>query len=126
MKAIMLASLVCFSLFSAFQSHAGPKKNLKKSILIAAVVESDEQIQIFINTRAEWTSAQRLTDSYSKKEQLLVEQITDKLNLCNLEESTFEPCTAGRTVLEIKKQLENSGVEVDISFEQWIAREIQP
>lgn len=126
MKASMMVLSVLFSTVFTLQCNASPSKNLKKSKLIAAVVEYEGYILVFINTRSEWTSAHRLTDSYTEKEQLLVDQITDKLNLCNLEESTFEPCKEGRSVADLKQQLENSGVEVEPSFEQWITQEIQP
>lgn len=123
MKASVIALLIFVSTIFSIQSNARPR-NIKNSTLLAAVLDVDGGIQIFINTRKEWTSSHRLTDSYTENEQMLVDRLTENLSLCNLEESTFEPCTEGRSVIDLKKQLENSGVEVEPSFEQWIAREI--
>jgi hypothetical protein len=116
---ILLSLLVVTASTSAYSSAA-----LNESILIAGVVEQDGLIQIFINSREVWQTDHTLVDSYSDEEMVLVDEITDKLNLCNLMESTYEPCKEGRTPHQIRAELNSIGVEVNPQFEAWITKEV--
>ncbi len=91
---------------------------------IAAVVKTDYYTEVLINTRAHWVKYGSLTDSYTVEERIEVEKIVDRVNLCNLQESIYEPCQSGRTVEEIKIDLMRAGVEVDKKFQEWAEKEI--
>lgn len=94
--------------------------------LIAAVVvieEADEPIEVWINTREEWLTRGALIDNYDDKNRVLVEQITEKLNLCNLAESSYSPCRSNRSVEELSKQLKDAGVEIPEDFQSWAQSE---
>lgn len=118
----ILSFLVFFTLVS---STAFGACNLQKSHLIAAVIKSDSGIEVWINTRKHWNSRKSLIDSYSENDAKLVDQITDKVSLCNLAESTYEPCIAGRSISKISNELKAVCVNVDPAFQRWAQAEIK-
>lgn len=120
-----LFSAFIVSVISCLALNAGASAGIKKSVLIAGVVDTHGEITVYLNTREEWRANHRLTDSYSDAEQILVDEVTDQLNLCNEMESTYVPCTEGRTAAQIRKELITAGVEVHRGFEKWITNEVQ-
>lgn len=97
------------------------------SKLIGAVVEVDGKFEIFINSRHVWQTEQRLTDGYSEEEQKLVEVVVSQLRLCNLMESTYEPCrsTDYENIREIKTALMRAGVMVEKDFQLFMENEVK-
>lgn len=120
-KLLILVSLL-ITTSSAFAAYSTAPLN--KSLLIAGVVEQDGLIQVFINSREVWQADHTLVDSYSNEEMVLVDEVTGQLNLCNLMESTYEPCQEGRTPSQIREELNSVGVEVNPLFEAWITQEV--
>lgn len=111
---IILALQVIFT--SAF---ALSELDLGNTKFIAAVVETEYGIEIWLNTRTCWVADGCLIDSYPSYELDEVENIKDSAGLCELQESVYEPCQSGRTVEEIKMSLMKAGVEIDKEFQNW-------
>ncbi len=120
LSTVILGILMAFTALSASAST-----EFNRSALIAAVVDVDGQILVFINSRDEWNRNHRLTDTYSEAEQLLVDDLTDQLSLCNEMESTYSPCKPGLSAEGVRTQLRRAGVEVHQEFEQWMTEEFQ-
>jgi len=118
-------SLILINLLINGSNAMAASCNLEKSHFIAAVIESENEIEVWINTRAHWMSEGALTDSYSSKESRSVDKITDVLNLCNLAESTYSPCGEGRSIKQIKKDLESVCVQIQPEFQTWAEKEIK-
>ncbi|NJL23898.1 MAG: hypothetical protein HC902_01050 [Calothrix sp. SM1_5_4] len=116
----LLAGLVLFG-SSAF---AHLDLNFTKSKFIAAIVKSEEGLEVWINTRAYWEERRVLIDSYSPEDGAEVEKIVDQTDLCNLSESQYQPCRGDRSIEQIAADLERAGVEVDRDFQAWAEREI--
>lgn len=97
------------------------------SKLIGAVVEVEGQFEIFINSRQVWQTEQRLTDGYSEEERELVEAVISRLRLCNLMESTYEPCrsTDYENIREIKTALMKAGVMVEKDFQLFMENQVK-
>lgn len=123
--------MIRFVLITALISFLSPQFNataevdLGKSQLIAAVLEIDGNFEIWINTRDNWNTRGSLVGSYTEEEQILIEQVTDKTNLCNLAESQYEPCRPGRTKAQIVTELTLAGVPIDPGFQQWAEDELK-
>jgi len=90
---------------------------------IAAILKTEGNVEIWINTRDHWVKNKSLVDSYSAEEEIKVAKITDKLNLCNLAESQYELCKPGRTILEVEGDLLAECVENDRDFQVWAENE---
>lgn len=121
MKKFFLAT-ICFNLLST-AAIAGCADS--KSEFLAAVLDVDGNIEVWINTRENWDARGALVDSYTEAEAEKVDIITDAVKLCNLAESQYEPCRDGRTVSQIKAELKKACVEVDSDFQVWAEAEIE-
>jgi len=121
MKRIFLA-VICFNLLSTPVS-AGCADS--KSEFLAAVLDVEGRIEVWINTRENWDARGALVDSYSESEAEKVDKITDAVKLCNLAESQYEPCREGRSVSQIKAELKRACVQIDSDFQTWAEAEIE-
>lgn len=115
------------------QAEAGKPTKSKRTVseFIAAVVKNSEgQLEVWLNTRDEWNERGALTDSYVEDGQMeRADQITEQANLCNLAESTYEPCESyqdipQRTQKEIMRELQALGVEIEPEFQAWAQAEV--
>lgn len=90
-----------------------------------AVVEKNDSILIFINSKSFWNENKRLIDSYESDEdyQFVNEQM-NTLKLCSTMESTFEPCSKALTKKEYINLLKKMGFTHGVGFENWISNEL--
>lgn len=131
MKKIILSAIVALALIP--QAEAGKPSRQKRgnSEFIAAVVVTPEgNMEVWLNTRETWEKEMRLTDSYVEDGQMeRADAITDQTSLCNLMESTYEPCEAGsegaRSQKQIMRDLEAVGVEIEPEFQAWAQHEVE-
>lgn len=123
----MFRSLIFISLFFSlfgFHTHAMIEIN-PNSKLIAAVLEVDGKVEIWINSRKHWNEERSLTDSYSADEKAEVDQVTDWLKLCSRAESQYELCRPGKSINGIKTVLMRVGVMIDPEFQAWAETEMK-
>lgn len=95
------------------------------SDLIYAVSEREGSLEVYINTLQVWKVEKRLTDSYSEEDQALVDDVTNIANLCNLMESTYEPCQpiSKKDLIAKLEALKSKGLKFDDGFQKFINRE---
>lgn len=131
MKKLILSAIIALALLPQAEAQKPSRQKLGNSEFIAAVVKTSEgQLEVWLNTRQEWKERGALTDSYVEDGQMeRADQITEQANLCNLMESTYEPCESyqdipQRTQKEIMRELEALGVEVARDFQQWAQAEV--
>ncbi|MFP5520724.1 MAG: hypothetical protein ACLGGX_12535 [Bdellovibrionia bacterium] len=116
MKKLILGISILFALVpTAVLAQSGP--------FLAAVVEVEGSIQVWINPKSFWLKNGHLTDSYSEEEAELIEDMVDAANLCNLMESTYEPCRSGTSVKSVKQRLLEVGFILDTDFQDWAEQE---
>ena len=94
------------------------------SNFIAAVLEVDGNIEVWLNTRQHWNERGSLVSFYPEKLESEVELILDVVKLCSLQESIFEPCRNDRDLAKIKTQLLRMGVMLEPDFQSWAEKEI--
>ncbi|MCB9091329.1 MAG: hypothetical protein H6621_10175 [Halobacteriovoraceae bacterium] len=117
-----LASLFLF--FSISGYSANPR-------FIYAICEREfGNLEVFINTLENWEQYGNLTDSYTKEERKLVVQITSDVTMCELAESTYEPCGkyegAPRNVMEAALDaLDPELIQYHEEFQEFIGRECE-
>lgn len=92
---------------------------------IAAVLETEAGIEVWINTRKFWNEEKTLIGSYSEEEAAEVEKIVEKSNLCNLAESQYEPCRPVKNLKVVEIALMRAGIEIDSKFQSWAEKEIR-
>ena len=111
------------SLFIALSATAFASTNAKDYIF--AVVEKNDELLVFINTKTHWEENHSLIDSYESEEaDTFVNDSMNSIGLCNSMESTFEPCKRAFPKKEYVKALKAKGFVHNIEFEKWIANEI--
>lgn len=88
-------------------------------VILAAFVEDEDGIEVWLNPKTYWKKDQGLIESYTENQAKLVAKITDKANLCNAAESIYEPCKPGRTLAKVKADTLKAGAQFDESFQAW-------
>lgn len=116
-------SVFCFGLISSSPVMAGCADN--NSEFIAAVLDVEGSIEVWINTREHWNKNGSLVDSYSRSEATKVNDIIDSVNLCNLAESQYSDCGHERSVKQLKQELEQACVQIDPEFQRWAEDEVK-
>lgn len=107
------------SLLTLSFSTAAHARSLMPAVILAAFVEDEDGIEVWLNPKAYWKKHESLIDSYTENQEKLVAKIADKANLCNAAESIYEPCKAGRTLAQVKKDTLKAGAEFDEGFQAW-------
>ncbi len=117
---VLLLSVLLIGIFSIAHVIVDPN-----SKYIAAVLESGEGVEIWINTRKHWELKQSLIDGYETEQDWQeVNEITDKLSLCTLADAQFEPCRNDRSIEELEKGLLSQGVMLPEEFKIWAEGEL--
>lgn len=108
---------IFFSLFFILSVSSFAQTN--SSDYIFAVVEKDEDVFVFINTKSYWEEYGALIDSYGSEEadDFIFEQMLS-VDLCNAMESTFQPCNKVWPKEEYIKALTRKGFIHHKEFEK--------
>jgi hypothetical protein len=114
MRSLLLLSLLTINLGVA-EATCRPEK----SHFIAAVLEGDGPTQVWINTRSYWSRTGYLVDHYSLSERKKLAPILEYANLCESQESVYEPCTGNGDGEEIRRKLSEHCIPVEPSFQRW-------
>lgn len=56
------------------------------------IYATGENFEIYINPKSHWEADFSLADGYTKSEREFLDPIIKEANLCELQESTYEPC----------------------------------
>lgn len=115
---LTLALLASLLLTTAASTSAFARSTMPP-VMLAAFVEDEDGIEVWLNPKAYWKKHESLIDSYTENQQKLVTKIADKANLCNAAESMYEPCKAGRSLEQVKKDTLAAGAEFDEKFQEW-------
>ncbi len=114
-----IISVLMFTLLTSSASWAAAKTKFIYGILENS---QDKTVTVFINTTKVWKAEGHLTDNYTNAERKALEPILDAANLCELQESTYEPCR-GQSAAEIKLKLDSLkklGIGFDQSFQDFV------
>lgn len=132
MTKIFISILLTLAMLPQAQANKPSKPKRGLSEFIAAVVKTSEgNLEVWLNTRDVWEEKGALTDSYVEEGQMeRADALTEEANLCNLMESTYEPCETGqdipqRSQKQLMRELEALGVEIEPEFQKWAQEEIQ-
>jgi len=123
MKKCLIMLMIVLNLIS-LSANALIELDFGNTKYIAAVLKVDDQIEVWINTRAHWNEEGCLIDSYSSEDQKEIDEIKDIVGLCGLQESVYEPCRSGQSQDDITLLLMSAGVEIDSDFQAWAQKEI--
>jgi hypothetical protein len=110
-----MLAFILFSLVTGITYASCPVK----THFIAAVMESEAEIQVWINTRGHWEKTGYLVDHYTDKERQQLSPILEYANLCEIEESVFAPCSGAGSSSVIIKQLQEKCIPVEPDFQRW-------
>ncbi len=122
LKKISLISFLLLTFF--YEANSIVELDFGNTKFIAAVLETEDGIEVWLNTRKHWVDKKSLISGYDEDDLVEVENVINQVNLCNLAESQYEPCSGNRTSKEIKFQLMQVGVEIDSSFQAWAKTQI--
>lgn len=121
------ALALCLSLlFLAPAAEAGKpakKREPNASVaILAAVIQGEEEIEVWLNPKKHWQDHKNLTAHYTEAEERAVEKITEAAKLCNLSESVYGPCPQGRTVAQVKADVLRAGAQFEQGFQAFADR----
>ena len=114
MKSLILILSILYSLSSL--ANSGSEK------FIFAVVQYNGQTEIWLNPLSEWEANERLSDGYTLEQRKFIEPIIDEAKLCNLSDSSYEPC--GFILQDSLNILKQHGVSNHKEFQQWAETQI--